>query len=95
MSTDKPDELITLYNSEEVRRAVLDEYMDLYKSEIERSLSDFRKYKSKLLSLLFHDYNRAQPSDSQERCGFASKPSLTNSLHAKDWKNWSRATPIE
>jgi len=68
MSVDKPIEQVTFSGSEEVRRAVLDEYMVLYQPEIERSLSDFRDHKSGLLSLLFDDYNHL--SDSHEKVWF-------------------------
>ena len=41
--------------------------MEVYKPEIEPKLILFGDHKHQLLPLLFADYNRAQPSDRQQR----------------------------
>ncbi len=79
MSVDKPTEPVPIYESgwdevnrdrDEVKRAVLDQYMEVYKPEIDRNLSMFGDHKHPLLHLLFADYNRGQPTDRQQRVWF-------------------------
>ena len=79
MNVDKPTEPVPIYESgwdevtsdrDELKRAVLDKYLEVDKPEIGRKLSMFGGHKHQLLHLLFVDYNRAQPSDRQQGAWF-------------------------
>lgn len=68
MSADKPMRQITASDSSnELERAVLDEYMQAFKPEIELKLVLFNKHKKEILAKLFDDYNHTQPSERDKK----------------------------
>lgn len=64
MSIGQPTKSIE--SDDELGRAILDDRMEAFKPQINANLAGFSNHKDRLLSLLFHDYNRLRTSDTHK-----------------------------